>query len=310
MLLIYKRAVILLTLCLVLHSCKGGNEAKGEDEVKSTQTPVTVTSVVNGPLTEYIELNATSVFLQKNYIKANAAGYIQAMNIQIGKYVTAGQLLFTIKTKESQSIGNTISNLDPSFKFSGVNKIVASAGGYITQLSHQSGDYVQDGEQLAIISDKNSFAFILNLPYELHSYADGSKSVEVILPDSTKLSGTITGTMPTVDSLSQTQGYIVKINAGTSIPENLVAKVRIIKARKDNVQSLPKAAILTNDAQSDFWVMKMTDSVTAVKVNIQKGIETKDMVEVLSPAFSLSDRILVTGNYGLPDTANVKVTKE
>jgi hypothetical protein len=53
--------------------------------------------------------------------------------------------------------------------------------------------------------------------------------------------------------------------------------------------------------------MKLIDSATAVKVPVRKGIETKDRVEILEPVFSPGDKILVTGNYGLPDTAKVKV---
>jgi hypothetical protein len=53
--------------------------------------------------------------------------------------------------------------------------------------------------------------------------------------------------------------------------------------------------------------MKLIDSATAVKVPVKKGMETKDRVEILSPVFSADARILVTGNYGLPDTAKVKV---
>ena len=38
--------------------------------------------------------------------------------------------------------------------------IKAGSGGYISQVNHQPGDYVQDGEQLAVISDAGSFVFI------------------------------------------------------------------------------------------------------------------------------------------------------
>ena len=91
------------------------------------------------------------------------------------------------------------------------------------------------------------------------------------------------------------------------IPENLIAKVRILKTARNSTQSLPKAALLTDETESDFWVMKLLDSTTAVKVFVKKGIETKDKVEILSPVFSPADHILVSGNYGLPDTAKVKV---
>ena len=300
---------LICLLAIGICSCHGDvqkEEAVTEKQVMAG-TPVTVTNISNEPLTEYIDLNATATFLQKSYVKANVNGYIETANVVIGKYVNAGQTLFTLKTKEAKSIGNAVNKLDPGFKFSGVNNIKASTGGYITLLSHQLGDYVQDGEQLAVISNENSFAFLLNLPYELKQYLPNNNSVELTLPDGTKLKGTVTASMPTVDPGSQTQSIVIKVPNSKTIPENLIAKVSIIKTNKENAFSLPKAAILTNDVQSDFWVMKMIDSNTAVKVPIKKGIETKDKVEILEPKFYPGDKILLTGNYGLPDTAKVKV---
>jgi len=307
----YKWFNFLLFIFIAASSCKSGTQESANDDASkaaATVTPVTVTTISDQPLAEYIDLNATSSFLQKNYVKANTGGYISSVTTQIGKYVSKGDNLFTLKTKESQSIGNAINKLDPSFRFSGVNTIRASGSGYITQLNHQAGDYVQDGEQLAVISDANSFAFILNLPFELRSYISNQKQVQVILPDSTKLTGTITAQMPTVDPASQTQSVVIKV-LNSNLPENLVAKVRILKSEKSNTISLPKAAVLTNDVQSEFWVMKMIDSNTAAKVPVKKGIETKDRVEILSPQFSPADKILVSGNYGLPDTAKVKIAQ-
>ena len=74
--------------------------------------------------------------------------------IKPGDFVNKGKRLFTLETKESAAIGKTISSLDSSFKFSGLITIQAKGHGYITQLNHQAGDYVQDGEQLAVISDR------------------------------------------------------------------------------------------------------------------------------------------------------------
>ncbi|MBA3828574.1 MAG: HlyD family efflux transporter periplasmic adaptor subunit [Taibaiella sp.] len=305
-----KQVFAISCILFLFAACKSNSKTTTETETKAeTATPVTVTSVSSESLVEYIDLNATSAFLQKNYVKAITSGYIHSVNTQVGKNVHAGETLFVLKTKESQSIGNVISKLDPSFKFSGANLIKAPANGFITQLNHQLGDYVQDGEQLAIISDINSFAFILNLPYEFRSYITNQKSVDVILPDSTRLKGVITSSMPTVDPQSQTQSIVIKVQSANAIPENLIAHVRIIKKAKVNALSLPRSAVLTNDIQSDFWVMKMIDSNTAVKVPVKTGIATKDNIEILSPSFSPEDKIIVTGNYGLPDTAKVKIAQ-
>jgi hypothetical protein len=95
----------------------------------------------------------------------------------------------------------------------------------------------------------------------------------------------------------------------TDIPQNLIAKVRIIKTQKTGVASLPKEAVLSDESQQNFWVMKMIDTVTAVKVPIVRGIESAGRVEILRPVFTAQDKFLLTGSYGLPDTAKVKVIK-
>ncbi len=297
-------------ITLVMTGCKAKERPAGAaDKTDSVdaRTPVTVTAVDRNGLNDYIELNAVSAFLQKSYVKATATGYLQSADVYPGKYVDAGQTLFTMQTKEARSIGNSLSQLDSTLKFSGVNTIRANQHGYITQLNHQSGDYVQDGEQLAVISDRNSFVFLLDLPYELRPVVLRQKTVELVLPDGTTLTGVVGPVMPTVDSASQTQNVVIRVNNNAAIPENLIAKVRIVKTAKTNTQSLPKAALLTDETESDYWVMKLIDSATAVKVAVKKGIETKDSVEILQPIFAPGDKILVTGNYGLPDTAKVKV---
>lgn len=296
---------------LFLFSCKSKEASSDDEEVKAedVRTPVTITSVETTELNDYVELNATSSFQQSNVIKSSANGYITVVNVKLGQMVNAGQSAFTIQTKEAHALGNTINKLDPSFHFSGVINIKASASGYIQSLDHQVGDYVQDGEQLAVLADSKSFGFILNLPVELRGYVSTGKNVQVDLPDGRHLNGVVSNIMPNVDSVSQTQNVLIKVSSSTTIPQNLIAKVRIIKAQRSNAISLPKAAVLTDEAQTSFWVMKMIDSITAVKVPITKGMETSDRVEILRPQFSSEDKILLTGNYGLPDTAKVKIMK-
>lgn len=297
-------------MLLLLLSCKvkqaPEEEAPAPDEV---QTPVTVTSVSTETIADSVTLNATSAFVQDNIVKSTINGYIKSVNVKQGQYTAAGKNLFTLKTKEAQSLGNTINKLDPSFHFTGIVNIHAPQSGYVTQLSHQAGDYVQDGEQLAIISNTNSFGFILNIPYEYRRYIGVGRKADVALPDGTILQGTVASILPTIDSVSQTQTAIIKVQSKGRIPANLIAKVRLLKSEKTGVASLPKEAVLTDESQTSFWVMKMVDSVTAIKVDIIKGLEAGGRVEVLSPKFSPADKILLTGAYGLPDTAKVKIVK-
>ncbi|HEY9363376.1 MAG TPA: efflux RND transporter periplasmic adaptor subunit [Chitinophagaceae bacterium] len=296
-------------LIVFLSGCKPKDTPGTDEAITEPRTPVTVSFVSYGPIEEFIELNATSTFLQKDFIKSNLNGYIKKANIKYGDYVNRGQVLFVLKTKEAEAIGNAVNQLNPDFKFSGTNVIRAGASGYITEMNHQAGDYVQDGEQLAAINDSKSFVFVMNVPYEYKSYVPMGKQVALTLPDGERLLGTVQSSLPMVDSVSQTQAVSLKVNSPHSIPVNLVAKVKIVKVSKTAAMSLEKKGVLTDETQANFWVMKMINDSTAVKVPVKTGIETGDKVEIISPDFSPQDRILISGNYGLADTAKVKVEK-
>lgn len=303
------RLLLLAFVIIGISGCRS-HAVESSEPAPVQETPVTVTSISVGLLSESIELNATSVFQLKTFIKASANGYLQLVNAQLGKFINSGQEVFAIKSKEAVALGNTVNVLDSSFRFTGIVHIKSPGSGYVTTLNYRNGDYVQDGEQLAVISDRNSFVFLLDLPYELKPYLAGNKNVLVKLPDGTQLNGYVASLMPTVDPVSQTQSIVIKVSNSQQIPEGLIAKVVLVKKSKPNAVFLPKDAVLTDEVQSQFWVMKLIDGVTAVKVPVKKGLENGNSVEILSPDFSNSDKILLTGNYGLPDTAKVVIIQQ
>nr|MBC7613203.1 HlyD family efflux transporter periplasmic adaptor subunit [Pseudopedobacter sp.] len=291
---------------LMFAPCGGSGAGNASEEAVKTVTPVTVTSPENISLNEEITLNATSTYLLKFGVKANINGYIQSSSVKMGQSVSKGSILFVLKTKEAKSLGNTINKLDPSFNFSGLNLIKSPVNGFITNLNHQTGDYVQDGEQLAELSDKSSFGFLMSLPYEYNQLLTKNKNVTIHLPDGRNITGIVAQIMPALDSATQTQKVLVKIPSQYTIPENLIATIVISKNTSSKI-SLPKESVLADESQQKFWVMKMINDSTAVKIFIKKGIEANNRIEILSPVLTGLEKILLSGNYGLADTALVKI---
>jgi multidrug efflux pump subunit AcrA (membrane-fusion protein) len=298
-----------LYLSILLFACKPAADSKEESAIVADApgTPVTVTEVMQGDLEETVQLNAISAFLLKTPVNANATGYLQTVDFKLGDFVRKGQQLFSLKTKEAESLGNTLKILDSTLKFEGLIHIKSPGSGYVSQLSFQVGNYVQDGQQLATISDNKSFVFLLQLPFELRPYLPANKTLLLTLPDSSHLEGHILSTLPQVDPTSQTQQVQIGVNAKTAIPENLIARIKLVKSARKNVLYLPKGAVLSDDIQQNFWIMKMADSVTAVKVPVKKGMENAEKVEVAAPNLALGDKVVLSGNYGLADTARVNI---
>jgi len=185
-----------LTMISLLASGCRDKEAKTSSEEKVPTTPVTVTTPETTSMEDEIALNVTSTYLLKTDVKAALNGYIYKTNIQFGDKVRKGEILFRLQTKEAKSLGNTITKLDPDFHFTGLNQIVCPTSGYVVMYNHQKGDYVQEGETLATISDRNSFGFILNLPYELNGILSKNKEIKISLPDGKEVIGSVGKILP------------------------------------------------------------------------------------------------------------------
>ncbi|HEU4717527.1 MAG TPA: HlyD family efflux transporter periplasmic adaptor subunit [Bacteroidia bacterium] len=286
--------------------CSAPAADEEEDSAANVVTPVNVTHVLSGPISSITELSAVTMFQKKISVRAPVSGYISEVDVNPGSTVREGQALFSVKTKEASALDRQHVH-DSLLGFPGDISIAAQKAGTITSLSHQKGDFVQEGDELAVISDASSLVFLLQVPFEMRTFIKTGMDCSIVLPGGQELPGKITGSLPEVDAASQTQQFIVKANSTQPIPENLVARVRIVKSTKQNATIIPKTAVLTDETQSEFWVMKLISDSVAVKTIITKGIENRDTVEILSPAFTKDDLLVTEGNYGLPDTAKVSV---
>jgi len=294
----------------LLAACHGGAaQDGGDDETVQTVTPVTVTGVTIGPMQQTVELNATSTFLRKSYINATTNGYIKSVGAQLGHRVSEGQALFTLRAKEAENLGAELHKVDTTLHFTGVIRIAASSEGFITAIDHQAGDYVVEGDRLAEISDLGSLVFIMQMPYEYNRFLPKNETVALELPDGKVLKGNVSQAMPTVDPVSQTQNIVIKVTNDGSIPENLVAKVRLVTSSRARAVSVPRDAVLADETQENFWIMKAVGDTMAIRVPVTKGIENAGRIEIVSPALSTCDVLLETGNYGLPDSARITIEK-
>jgi biotin carboxyl carrier protein len=299
------KTLLAIALLLNLAGCYSSSPAKTE-EIPKVSTPVTVTAIENTAISQTISFNAVSLYQRKNIVKSTINGYIEKSFVNMGDIVRSGKSLYAIKTKEGDALSKFAAK-DSKISFTGKLTIVAPVTGIVVEATKQTNDYVSDGEQLCIIAAQSSFVFLLNVPFEQNKYAIPGRSCTILLPDSTILKGTISGKLSTVDPISQTQSYIVKPLTSAVLPENLSVLVVISKSSKENAQVIDKTCVLSDETMENFWVMKLINDSTAVKVEVKTGIKAGNKIEILSPAFEIRDRLINTGNYGLSDTTFVNI---
>ncbi|MCL4547823.1 MAG: efflux RND transporter periplasmic adaptor subunit [Bacteroidetes bacterium] len=307
----YVFALSAALLIALLSSCGGGSD-KTSDETNGSPVLVATPSLRN--MNNYLQLNANTIFQKKEIVRATFQGFIVKFFKKIGDGVNAGDEILQIQTKESSADGKMDINLGKdSIKgkdsFKGIVTIRAKTSGVFTEQNHNIGDFVTDGEQIAVISDPSSIVIQLNVPYQFVSSVKLGSACAIDLPDGKSMSGIISKVLPSVDQASQTQTYLIRLSQSGNLPENLNVIVKIPVQSFSNALTVPKLALMTDETQSKFWVMKLINDSTAVKVIVGKGIENDSVVQLLDNNLTKDDRIVSEGAFGLPDTAKVLIRK-
>ena len=298
---------------LLVAACNSGAPGEGDPAAAAPAAPralVTVGFVVTDTLTDVLRLSAVSAYPAKDLLRATTTGYVLPPTPVPGQAVGAGQTVFRVQTKESRTLHLDQLTGDPRLRFSGIIAVKAGRAGVLSSVDKLAGDYVQDGEQLGVVYDNSRFGFVLDVPATQLRFVGPGQACRIRLPDGRLLAGRVAEVLPTADPTLQTQRYTVRpVGPVPTLPENLAVQVELDRTAPRQAPTLPQAAVLTDETQTQFWVMRLLNDSVAVKVPVARGPEQGGRVEIIRPRFSPQDRILLTGNYGLADTAAVQLSK-
>jgi multidrug efflux pump subunit AcrA (membrane-fusion protein) len=288
-------------MSFILSSC-AQKEAKEEEQIHVVT--VKTTPVKFGDIDNILSFNGKTIYLKKNLVVAPISGYIRKMKVKFGDSVKKGELLFQIQTKENKALESSNAvNI-------GIINVISPSNGVVSILNiTTSGAYIVEGASLCTVSENRDVMVQLNLPFEFNSLIKTGTKCRLVLDDDNKFDGTIYQILPTVDEANQTQQILIKPHTNKQLPENLNLEVEILKARHSKSCLIPRSAVMTNETQTEFWVMKVINNKLALKVPFTKGIENDNTVEAIASGLTISDVVISEGGYGLSDSTVVKVVK-
>jgi hypothetical protein len=299
-----KRFLILIYTFSLIHllpSCKTDSSA---GEVQMPVVSVKAEPPVIGTIENEINFNGSTVYLKKSQVISPMPGYIVRTYVRFGQEVQKDMILFEIKTRESK----VLESGNDKTEVSGAIMIHASTDGYINELNvNESGVYVAEGSLLCNIVNNKDLMIKLNIPYENISILSGEKKCKIRLVDNTVINGSVFRILPSVEGSNQTQTVLIKPRTDTLFPENLNILVSFVKDKHDKAQLVSKSSLMTNETQSEFWIMKIDTDNKAVKIPVVKGLENDSLVEIISPDLSSNNLIISQGAYGLPDSTIVTI---
>jgi hypothetical protein len=299
-----KKIIILYLVAtglMLQNSCK--ERTTSENEIMPVVS-VKTEPVFQGDIEKKISFNGKTIYLKKNVVVSPIAGYIVKAAARFGEDVKRGDLLFEIQTRESKALAT-----DSAFAGNiGTIKVQAPSEGFINELLiNETGGYVVEGGTLCSIVDNNDLMVQLNVPFEYNSLIKAGKKCMIILPDRSSLDGIVYKVLQVIDAANQTQSILIRPGNHKRLPENLNLNMVFIQEEHKLTNLVSRNSLMTNETQSEFWVMKIIGDTLAVKIPVIKGIENDSVAEITTPMLNINDLVISEGAYGLSDSTVVKI---
>lgn len=281
------------------------------DNVIGKKAPISVqvAEVGQHDIKEYLTFNGITQFQKKENIRSNVTGYVSWMKYKIGDPIRAGQTFATVRTKEQDALKEAV-KIDSSLsKFVLPQSIQSNATGVITVLNVTTNDYLAEGDILATVVQPKSLVVQVNVPYEYEDYVSIGSSCEIVLQNEKSISAKITGTLPTIDPVAQSQSFLIAL-PNEDLPENLNVQVRMIYREDLKAMAVPKAAIQTNELLTAYWVLKLTSDSLAIKHPVTPLLRNDSLIQIQSKGLQYGDKVVTEGGYQMQDSTIVSVQKQ
>ncbi|WP_142785061.1 efflux RND transporter periplasmic adaptor subunit [Changchengzhania lutea] len=244
----YFKYIATLLLVIDFSACK-----KNVDAVSEKKAPISVgvVAVQQNNIKEYLTFNGVTQYHEKENIRSNVTGYISWMKYKIGDNIHNGQTFASVRTKEQDALKEAAKIDSSLLKFVSPITIRSNASGVFTVLNITSNDYVAEGDILATVAQPKSLVIQVNVPYEYEDAIQIGSSCEIILQNGEVLNAKVTGTLPTIDPVAQSQVFLIALPKA-NLPENLNVQVRTIYKEDATAMTVPEIALQTNELLSEF----------------------------------------------------------
>lgn len=295
----------LVLLTMVMAACTSSNPE--QEEATEIKSDVKVTKPVIATIVQTSTFKGTTRYLQTNTFRTQVGGIVKSVDCHVAGTISTGQPLFVVQPMEAAALQKS------NFKDEDFNTfndtIFSPLDGTLSNLNVQVGDFVQAGDVLATGIKSNSMRIVIDVPAEQLGNVQPGMSCTILLPNGQKVGGKVIGQWPSATTQNQTQPYIVRPANALNLAENISLSVQFKTGELPNALWIPKSALQGNELQTLFWVMKLVNDTTCVKIPVEKGQETDSLVQLVNPKLTSTDQLVSEGGYGLPDTAIVRIIR-
>lgn len=194
-------------------------------------------------------------------------------------------------------------------------KITAPFSGTITKRNFDAGAYLTTASSSATsglftLMNTSKLKINVSVPERSVTYLSEVKEISITADadNQKKYSGKISKTSQALDLSTRTMNVEIAItNPDASLKPGMFATIRFVIIKKDDSNTLPTQAILSDD--NGEFVFVLNADTTVAKKYVKVGIRSEEISEIIS-GISETEKVVCVGQTLIKDKLKVRVTEK
>jgi RND family efflux transporter MFP subunit len=323
--------IITTAIVLAAFACSprggSGDQAGAATDTTAAATPVRAAPIARASLNVVVTAPGRTEALRQDRIRAPFPARLVALHVTDGDKVTAHQVVAEIVSKNSeaarQGAGQMLAAARTAQDSADAQRAIqiadqtlvrqplrAPAAGVVLSHAAEEGDYLDEGEVFLTIAEAGAVFFNAQVTQsDLDRVRPGQRArVDLPAVGSTPVGAVVHAVLPSASS--QNLSAPVRLDFSPprpDLPLGLFGTAGIVVARRRDAVVVPAAAVLRDDVSGISRVALIDATSIARWVVVQTGTRQGDSVEIVSPALTPGQRVIVQGQVGLPDSTRVQI---
>jgi multidrug efflux pump subunit AcrA (membrane-fusion protein) len=324
----------MLVFTLLLTSFSSCTRKQTDDEAGTGQAAPAIVQVKilplrRGDLDVFVSATGKTDVIRRQKATAPVGGTVSSLKALEGTVVQRGDVLATIRPKETQAAiagaeallhGATNETerregeraLQLARSTQNMVTIRAAFDGVVATRSVTEGDLVNEGAEIMTLVDLSTMIFVADVSLrDARSVHPGQRAlVRFQSVSDAQYGAVVEAAYPESELQSQTQRVRLKMADAGGLRAvrrtDMTGVCRIFTGVHRNVLIAPKTALLRNDESETYSVVVVQPDSVARIIPVTPGVLADSVAEVAGTGLAPGMPVVVEGNYALPDSTRVR----
>jgi Cu(I)/Ag(I) efflux system membrane fusion protein len=267
--------------------------------------------------------------LDDERVRAPFNGILTSLDVHIGDHVAGGAVIGSMIAENSDAALRGARSMVSSARTDAeraaarealrvaeanvVNTpLVAPKSGVVIARPASAGERLAQGDSVVSIAATESMVFFANVAQnDLALVRVGQRARVQIAARQARFPGVVHNIMPADTASTATMRVRIDLApmAG-AVPVGTFGTAIIVVNEHRNVPAVPKGALLRDDVTGRTQVALVERGNIAHWVDVVPGVADSAWVEIKTPRLAAGQRVITTGQVGLPDSTHVAAAKD